>query len=140
MTEFYYHIQIRVRYGDLDPQWHVNNARFLTFLEQARMTYLVKVGIFDGKSFIDLPLIVADAHISFLAPIEFGETVDVRTRVSKIGNKSMMFEYEIASVEENRLYARAETVMVAYDYHTKTSIPVPDEWRQKVSAFEKREL
>ena len=140
MTEFYYHFQIDVRYGDLDPQWHVNNARFLTFIEQARMTYLVKVGIFDGKTFMELPLIVADAHISYLAPIQFAETVDVRTRVSKIGNKSMVFEYEIASAKSDRLYARAETVMVAYDYHTKSSIPVPAEWRRKISSFEQREF
>jgi acyl-CoA thioester hydrolase len=62
MNSYRFEYPITVRYGDLDPQWHVNNARFLTFAEQARFAYLMRLGLFDGKSFWDLPLIVGDIH------------------------------------------------------------------------------
>ena len=46
MTDFNFSIPLDVRYGDLDPQWHVNNARFLTYLESARMGYFNEPGPF----------------------------------------------------------------------------------------------
>ena len=60
MSTFHFIYPIQIRYGDLDPQWHVNNARFVTYLEQSRFAYLVELGLFDGKGFFDLGLIVAD--------------------------------------------------------------------------------
>ena len=89
MSEFKFYFPIQVRYGDLDPQWHVNNAKFLTYFEQARFGYLVELNLWDGKSFMDLGLIVADVHISYKAPIVLGQKVRVGVRVSKIGNKSL---------------------------------------------------
>jgi len=44
MAEFNYYHPIEVRYGDLDPQGHVNNARYLTYFEQARINYIAHLG------------------------------------------------------------------------------------------------
>jgi hypothetical protein len=51
MNEFRFYHPIEVRYSDLDPQGHVNNAKFLTYLEQARIEYIGKLGLWDGSSF-----------------------------------------------------------------------------------------
>ena len=76
MTHFYHPIE--VRYGDLDPQGHVNNAKHLTYFEQARIAYLVELGLFTkGQSFMEIGVILADVHITYLAPIYFGEPVKV---------------------------------------------------------------
>jgi predicted dehydrogenase len=66
MTTYHFHIPIQVRYMDLDPQWHVNNAKFLSFLETARMQYLLHLGLWDGKDFFRLGLIVASVHLDYL--------------------------------------------------------------------------
>lgn len=136
MTEFRYYCPILLRYGDLDPQWHVNNARFNTFLEQSRFEYLLHLGLFDGVDFSALGLIVADVHIAYLAPIEIQHQVRVGVRTARIGNKSLTFEYEIQNSVTGELFARAETVMVAYDYKTHRSVPVSSEWRSAIEAFE----
>ncbi len=83
MSEFRFHLPIEVRYGDLDPQWHVNNARYLTFLEQGRMEYLRAMGLWDGEDFFNLGLIVADVHIAYLAPMFLGQKVrlDLRNEI-----------------------------------------------------------
>jgi len=128
--------RIALRYGDLDPQWHVNNARFLTFIEQSRFAYITQLGLWDGKSFLDLGLIVANMNIAFLAPIEFHMDVRVYARIARLGNKSMLFEHEIKDEKSGTLLGRAETVMVYYDYHTLSSQPIPDAWREKISTFE----
>lgn len=136
MPDFRLYLPIEVRYGDLDPQWHVNNARFLSYLEHARFEYLQQAGLWDGKNFLEVGLIVADVHIAYLAPIELNQKVQVGIRVTKVGNKSMHFEYRIEDMESGASLASAETVMVAYDYPTKSSKPVPDEWRKKIAEFE----
>ncbi len=136
METYRFHFPITVRYGDLDPQWHVNNARFLSFAEQARFAYLVELGLFDGKSFWDLPLIVGDVHCRYKVPIDPGVTVDVATGVISIGHKSLVMGCRISSLDGAVTHAEMETIMVAYDYRTKSAVPISDDLRAKLEAYE----
>jgi acyl-CoA thioester hydrolase len=136
MDEYKFKLPIQLRYSDLDPQWHVNNVRTLSMLEHARFSYLMELGLFDGKSFFDLGLIVADVHLSYLAPIELEQKIHVGVRVAKIGTKSIVFEYEVVEDGGGTVLVKSETVMVAYDYHTHQSIPVPVSWRKRIGEFE----
>ncbi len=70
MTDFHFYHSVEVRYGDLDPQGHVNNAKHLTYFEQARIQYWVDLGLFrKDQSFMEIGVIVADIHIAYHAPI-----------------------------------------------------------------------
>jgi len=140
MSAFNFYIPIQVRYGDLDPQWHVNNSRFLTYMEQARLEYLQHLGFFDGKSFLDLRLIIADVHVAYKAPIELGQRVRVGTRTAKIGTKSITFEYVIEDEESGQVCATGEVVGVCYNFRTHETQPVPADWREKLSDFEQRQF
>lgn len=136
MSEFKFFVPINVRYADLDAQWHVNNSCFLTFMEQSRLEYLQHLGLFDGKTFLDLRLIIADVHVSYKAPIVLGQKVRVGTRVVKIGNKSIVFEYIIEDEESGDSCAIGEVIGVCYNFRTHETLPVPPEWREKIAAFE----
>ena len=136
MADFHFHIPLEVRYGDLDPQWHVNNVRYLSYLEQGRLAYLVHLGLWDGQDFNRLGMIVADVHIAYLAPIMLFQKVRLDMRTARLGNKSLTFEYQIVDEASGQVLARAESVMVAYDYAAHSSIPLPDDWRQKITRFE----
>jgi acyl-CoA thioester hydrolase len=136
MIDFNFYYPIQVRYGDLDPQWHVNNAKFLTYFEQARFAYLVELQLWDGKSFMDLGLIIADIHVSYKAPILLGQKVRIGVRVSKIGTKSLTYACQIEDESTNTVLATAEIVGVSYNYHTHSTQPVPEDWRQKISQYE----
>lgn len=136
MNPYRFKYPIAVRYGDLDPQWHVNNARFLTFAEQARFAYMMELGLFDGKSFWDLPLIVGDVHCRYRVPIDPGVSVLVSTGVKSIGNKSLVMGSLITSEDESVVHAEIETIMVAYDYRNKKAVPVSDELRKVFENYE----
>jgi acyl-CoA thioester hydrolase len=136
MSEFHYYLPLQLRYSDLDPQWHINNARFLTFMEHTRLSYLRHLGLFKGNNFLEFPLIVADVHISFLAPIDYEEPIRVGMRISRIGNKSLTMEYVIENMDTSEVKSRAEFIMVTYDYNQKKSVSVWPEWRQIISSFE----
>ena len=137
MTDFRYYHSIEVRYGDLDPQGHLNNAKYLTFLEQARVNYVIHLGLFNkGDSFADVGFILADAHITFKKAVEYLDPVKVGVRISKIGNKSMASEYEMIHAETREVYATGAIAIVTYDYRTQKTILVPDKWRKAISEFE----
>jgi acyl-CoA thioester hydrolase len=137
MTDFRFFHPIEVRYGDLDPQGHLNNAKYLTFFEQARVHYMIHLGLFtQEQSFMKIGVIVADAHVVFLTPIHFGDDVKVGLRTTKLGNKSMMVEQNIVNIANDQEMAKGEIVMVTFDYHSKKTISIPDEWRDKISKFE----
>jgi acyl-CoA thioester hydrolase len=136
MPGFRFYRPIEVRYGDLDPQGHLNNARYLTFMEQARIHYLWKLGLWDGGSFLSIGVILADAHITFLAPVLFGQPVRVGARVSRLGNKSLNMEYVIEDAETGEELATGSSVLVAYDYRQEQTIPIPESWRAVIREFE----
>lgn len=136
MPEFKYYYPIEVRYGDLDPQGHVNNANYLTYMEQARTGYLRHLGLWKGGSFMDLGIILADAQITFRVPILFEHPVRVGVRTARLGNKSFDVEHSIENSLDGSLFATGKSVLVAYDYHTQKTMPIPDSWREILSKFE----
>jgi acyl-CoA thioester hydrolase len=136
MSGYRFFQPIEIRYGDLDPQGHVNNANHLTFMEQARANYLKHLGLWDGHSFMEIGIILAEARVTFLAPVLFAQPVQVAARVAKIGSKSMTMEYCLEDTSTRAVLATGEAVIVAYDYLNSRTIPVPESWRKAISAFE----
>ena len=137
MSEFHFYHPIEVRYGDLDPQGHVNNAKFLTYFEQARLAYWIQMGLFTkDQSFMELGIILADVHITYLEPVYYGQNIKVGVHVSKLGNKSMTWQQNIVDADTGREFARGEVIIVTYDYKDEKTIPVPQEWRERITSFE----
>ena len=120
----------QVRFRDLDPMGHVNNAVFLTYLEQARVAFFAEMGAATGLE--DMNMIVARVEIDFKAPVRLGQVVEVSVRTSRFGTKSFDLDYELRV--EGELVAVAKSVQVAYDYNRREPVPVPAEWREKLSA------
>jgi len=136
MTEFRYHHPIEVRYGDLDPQGHVNNAKFLTYMEQARVNFVRHLGLWEGSSFFDFGFILAEAQVTFLSPIHFGHQVQVGVCVTRLGHKSLDMEYQMVEGNTGENFATGKSVLVSYDYHLKKTIPIPANWRQAMQEFD----
>lgn len=119
-----------VRFRDLDALGHVNNAVFLTYLEQARFAFLIHVGAASGVE--DLAMIVARAEIDFRSPAELGEEIEIGVRAGRFGTKSFDLEYELRA--GGRLLAEAKSVCVGYDYERGEAVEIPDEWRRRLAA------
>jgi acyl-CoA thioester hydrolase len=136
MPDYLFYHPIEVRYGDLDPQGHVNNAAYLTYFEQARIQYIKHLQLWKSADFIDIGIILADAHVTFKAPVLFGQHVQVGVRVTRLGNKSLTMEYILEDQDTRQLLATASTTLVTYEYHTNQTIPIPDDWRSAMVAFE----
>jgi acyl-CoA thioester hydrolase len=137
MSEFRFYHPIEVRYGDLDPQGHVNNAKYLTYFEQARVHYLLRLSLFvEGQSFTNIGLILAEVKVTFLVPLQYGTDCRVGMRISRLGNKSMTAEYTLMDAASNKELATGSAVLVGYDYRTSKTISIPEEWQEKINRFE----
>jgi acyl-CoA thioester hydrolase len=137
MEGFRYVWPQEVTFRDLDVFGHVNNAVYLTYIENARIGYLREaLGI---ESVEDLLVIVAKIHIDFRSRASLGESLEVGTRVSRIGTKSFDVEHEIQG-PDGRLVARAETTLVTFDYRGDSTMPVPDLWRERIETYEARDF
>ena len=131
----FYH-PIEVRYGDLDPQGHVNNARYLTYMEQDRIAYVAHLGLWKGPSFLDIGIILADVHLTFKSPIQYGQQIRVGVQVTRLGNKCFTIEHSIEDMQTGEQLADCQAILVAYDYHQGCTIPIPDPWRDALTTFE----
>ncbi len=137
MSDFRFFHPVEVRYGDLDPQGHVNHAKHLSYFEQGRLAYMINLGLFTrDQSFMEIGIILADVHITYQEPIYFGQNIKVGVHAVKLGNKSMTWEQNIVDMENGKELARGEVVMVTYDYRIEKTISIPQEWRDKIGRFE----
>jgi acyl-CoA thioester hydrolase len=124
-----------VAFRDLDAFGHVNNAVYLTYLENARVTYMREV--LGVESLGDILVIVASVAIDFRSRASLGETLEVGSRVSRVGEKSFDLDHEIRGAD-GRLVAEAHTVLVAFDYEKDGAMPVPRDWRERIETYEAR--
>ena len=122
--------RLEVRFRDCDAMGHVNNAVYLTYMEQARFKHWRALWHYDVDRFPDPGVILARAEVDYRAPATFGDALDIKLAVGSIGRTSFQYEYEIVRADTGRLIANAKSVQVAYDYQKQTPIPVPDEWRE----------
>ncbi len=137
MSEIKFFHPIEVRYGDLDPQGHLNNSKYLTYFEQARIHYFIELGLFvPGQSFMDIGVIMAESKITYHAPVEYETPVKAGVCTCKLGNKSMTVNQAIVHAETGDVLASGYVILVAFNYHIQKTIPIPDEMRKAISEFE----
>jgi acyl-CoA thioester hydrolase len=115
-----------VRFRDVDSLGHVNNAVFLTYLEEARIAYLLPFGA-DVTN-----MILARVEIDFREPLRTGDEIEIGVRPAGVGTKSFELAYEVRSGDT--VAAEAKTVIVSYDYEGGRSVELPEAWREAFAA------
>ncbi|MCX7728687.1 MAG: acyl-CoA thioesterase [Bacteroidia bacterium] len=133
LSKFKHQTSIQVRYVDIDMQGHVNNATFLSYIEQGRVEYFN--ALFPENDFKATGLILARTEIDYFEPIWLNESIYCYTRIPQIKNKSFVFENVLTS-EKGTIKCYAKSIMVCFNYIENTTIPVPTHWRQIIESFE----
>ena len=137
IRQFKRKIKIKVRFSDLDAMRHVNNAAYLTYLEEARIDYFNE--LFNRKKeSLDFDAVVGRIEINYLYPIVLGDDVEVFTRVSKLGTKSVDVEHIIAVKKGNEFITSATslTKLVYYDYKTQKTKVMTDDVKDRIAEYE----
>jgi acyl-CoA thioester hydrolase len=143
--DFPHRVSIDVRFADLDGMGHVNNAVYLTYCETARIRYWMDVTgepITPGHEGAE-SLILAEARITYRAPVFHGETVTVETRATHVGRTSFTLEHRMTAAAPSatpRVVAVSDSVLVRYDYATSAPVALGDAIVAAMEAFEGRSL
>ena len=134
--------EVTVYFSDCDPMGHCNNARFFTFMEQARVEYLKKVPDLNlTVSSRRMPdFILAEASCTFKSPAYLDEKIVVQIRISEIRTRSFLMEYEMRERKTKRLIAVARSAQVMFHYKTHKTFPIPLELRRAVDKIERRKF
>ena len=123
-----------VRWDDLDAMTHVNNAKYLTFAQEARFVWSTAVFTSAMNASTLIEMVVARAEVDFIEPIyEGGRFVDVEISVEKIGTSSFVVLYTIG--DEGKVFAKVKTVQVAISLETKKSRPLTEREREFLTKY-----
>jgi acyl-CoA thioester hydrolase len=135
MQGFRHIVPIEVRFKDLDVFGHVNNAVIFTYIETARVRYLIDLGLRSSHAgWNDLAFILAHINCDFRQPIFYGQQVEVGSRVVEIGRSRVKLEHRVEA--NGVLVAEGYAFLVHYDYGAKCSKPISPEMRAQVEVFE----
>lgn len=130
--QFRYFCPIATRWGDVDCMGHVNNAKYITYDEQARTDYVEqrqRAAGFTGPNFI-----LARIACDFLVQVHHPSQIDYGMRILRIGRTSIVTQGAI--FVGDRCHSRTEGVIVWFDYAAQATLPVPEAVRQSIRAFE----
>lgn len=127
---------LRVRGYHLDGYKHVNNARYLEFMEEGRW------GFFDDNPrFIELmekegvAFVVVNINISYQNPALLGDDLQILTSINEIGGKSALCQHEIIKKEDGRLIAKADVTFVLLDVNANKVINIEGGVREVLSCM-----
>ena len=124
---------IPIRWGDMDAYGHVNNTIYFRFMEQARVEYLEQLG-FKVMPQGTAPVII-NASCTFLIPLNYPGTVEVRMFFGQPGRSSIPSHYELRLHGDDTLYATGDAKIVWMDVASGKSVPIPEELRASLSTL-----
>ena len=120
--------ELEIRWRDLDAYNHVNNASYLTFLEETRIRWFNSLPEpWRGPEWEPL---VARIECSFRAAVTYPARLKIALIAARVGNTSLAVAHQITDVSDGRLYADGMTVIVWVDPRTQRPRPLPDFVRQ----------
>ncbi len=118
-------ITIKVRGYHLDLYGHVNNTRYLEFLEEARWNIKEKYFNFPKSHEDGIGLVVVNTNINYCHPSKLSDVLEIHTYISKIGIKSCIFKHEIFNQSSKLLIANANVTFAIIDRNTEKAIKIP---------------
>jgi acyl-CoA thioester hydrolase len=125
-------VPLSVRWRDLDAFNHVNNSQYLSYLEEARLQWMMTV---PGQGLDDrVAPVVAAANLNYRRPIEWPAEVAIELFVERLGNTSLSMGHRIVDAKDPAvLYCDGHVVMVWIDRNNGRAAPLPEAVRASCS-------
>jgi thioesterase-3 len=130
-----HHIKIKVRGYHLDMYQHVNNARYLEFLEEARWNFIeAKINLKEWMK-KGLGFVVVNININYRKPGSLDQVLEIRSRISKLNIRSATIEQKIFLDGTDTLIADANVTFVIVDTNTGKPVSLKGELLETIKTF-----
>ncbi|CFQ40319.1 acyl-CoA thioesterase [Yersinia alsatica] len=132
------HTHIKVRGFHIDVFQHVNNARYLEFLEEARWEWLDGEPAAQWMAENQIAFIVVNININYRRPSVLGDLLRIDSQLLKLNGKSGVMKQTITLEPDSIPVADAELTFVCIDLRSQKALPIEGELRAKLEGFVNR--
>jgi len=131
-ADFDHEITMETRWGDMDALGHVNHAKYLTYMENARVIYYSSFGFGDLRQKQNPSIILGGMSIEYLSQVSHPATLSICHRINRVGQKS--FDFLGAIYEEGKDFPVCTGLfkIISFDYKNQTSVNVPQIIRENL--------
>jgi len=130
---FRYSALTRVWFSDTDAQGVVYYGRYMPYFDHARTEYHRHLGL--TRNARDGEFAMRASAVEYVAPARFDDLLEVFVRMTRVGTTSVSFECAAFRVADDAPMCTATQTLVYID-RDRRKTPIPDEYRERVSAFE----
>lgn len=131
--------QIKVRGYHLDVYQHVNNARYLEFLEEARWDGLENNESFQWMMANNIAFVVVNININYRRPAVLGDRLTVTSHVTQVNGRSGVLSQVVTLDPEGEVVADALVTFVCIDLKTQKALALEGELREKLEQMIREE-
>ena len=131
-------LTLPIQWGDQDALGHVNNVVYFRWFESARIEYFRQLGRGGLMSNVGVGLILASIKCDFRRQLTFPDTLQISASIVSIGRTSLRMVHRVYSTALAAVAAEGDSYVVLFDYAQQRPVPVPDDVRQAIDAFERR--
>jgi acyl-CoA thioester hydrolase len=129
----------RVGFSDTDAQGIVYYGRYLPYFDLARVEYHRHLDLLEREA-RDFEFVMRASAVEYLAPAMFDDLIEVFIRLARIGRTSATYECAAYRVEDDLLLVTARQTLVLVDLDERRACPIPDEFKERLRAFEGDDL
>jgi acyl-CoA thioester hydrolase len=132
--KFVFATEIPIRIGDINFTGHLGFDSLLSIIAEARLRFLQNFGYQEDGSGRGFGFIVTDVNVTYVGQGYYGQTLKIEMAATGIAAKGFDVVYRVSDVKTGREIARAMTAQLIYDRGQKKVVPLPDDFREKLSA------
>jgi acyl-CoA thioester hydrolase len=132
---FKYSALTRVGFSDTDAQRIVYYGRYLPYFDLARVEYHRHLRMLTWREG-EYEFVMRALQVEYFAPARFDDLLEIFVRLSRIGKTSVTYECAAYRVEDDKLMVTSQQTLVLVDLLERRARPIPDEYREKIVAFE----
>lgn len=135
LSLFKHRSDLQLRFNDVDVLGHVNNTVYFSFYDTGKALYFTDVQGWP-VDWRHVDRVIANVNCAYLAPIHFGDDMEVLTRCESIGTKSFTLQQILREKRTGEIKSIAETVMVAIDPVTQRAVEITHEMKKALADYE----
>ncbi|WP_337008095.1 YbgC/FadM family acyl-CoA thioesterase [Pantoea sp. AS142] len=123
---------LKVRGYHLDVYQHVNNARYLEFLEEARWQWLEEIEAFHWLQEQKLAFVVVNININYRRPAVLGDVLTIDSEITQLNGRSGIIAQRVMLADQETLVADAAITFVCIDLQTQKAVSLEGELRERL--------
>lgn len=127
-------LEIPVRSTEIDFLGHVNNTKYLDYMQWGREDWYTQAGLtFKMMLEKNIGTVIANINIDYLSACYMGEILVIKTEPAKVGNTSFKMRQDIFKKDSGQVVSKASVTVVFIDMDTEKSTPIPAELKTLLS-------